>query len=343
VARRTAPPGGGSTMKPAQVLALAGVAVFAIVLAFALGGNRQADPGGDRLLPALEGAVNDVDALVIQPGGAPAIRIERGEAAWTVPAHHRYPADAGKVRRLVLALADARVLETKTSNPDFYARLGVEDASESGGGGAAVSLEGVDGTQTVIVGNREIQGDRGTYVRIAGEPAARLVDQAIVVETASLDWLDREVMDVPAARVSAIEISHPDGDRVSIARDEAGTLALASVPVSGPTAADALARALAALRFDDVQPASGLAVGDEPVTARFTLDDGTVIEAASHGPADATWTTFTVIPAEVSDEPGSATRLAARVEGWAYRLPAWKAEQLARRLDDLLKPRPDGN
>lgn len=334
-------------MRPAHVLALAGVAVLAIVLAFALGGNRQSGPGGDRLLPALEGAVNDVDALVIQPAGGPAIRIERGEAAWTVPAHHGYPADAGKVRRLVLALADALVVETKTSNPDYYDRLGVGDASESGTGGTAVSLEGVDGARAVIVGNRESQGGRGTYVRVAGEPAARLVDQAIVVETGSLDWLDREVMDVPAGRVSAIEISHPDGDRVGIARDAGGSLGLLQVPegreVSGPTAADALARALAALRFDDVRPAKGSESSDEAVTARFTLDDGTVIEAASRGGQEETWTTFTVVPGEVSDEPGSASRLAARVDGWAYRLPAWKAEQLVRRLDDLLKPLAEGN
>ena len=42
---------------------------------------------------------------------------EQGEG-WTVSERDNYPADDGKVRKLLIAIADAKVFEEKTSNPE---------------------------------------------------------------------------------------------------------------------------------------------------------------------------------------------------------------------------------
>lgn len=335
-------------MKAAHVLLLAGLAALAILVAFALGSHRSGPPAGDLLLPGLAGSVNEVTGVAVAPGDGEPFRVVRGATAWTVPGRHDYPADAGIVRRLVLALAEARIVETKTSRPELHSRLGLAETGD--GSGTVVTLEGIGESATVVVGEREAPGGRGTYVRRQGEDTALLVDQAITVETDQDQWLDQEVMDVPAGAVDSIEITHPDGDQVTIRRGEDGRLALARIPegreVSGPTAADALGRALAALRFDDVRPSGEDDAGAGPVVAVFTLSDGTLVEATSRRLGEETWTRFSVTPAappeaaEPNDGPGSAVRLAVRLRGWTYRLPAWKAEQLTRRLDDLLRPLP---
>ena len=46
---------------------------------------------------------------------------------WTVAERDNYPADTGRLRKLLLELAEARLLEEKTSNPELYDRLKVED------------------------------------------------------------------------------------------------------------------------------------------------------------------------------------------------------------------------
>ena len=54
-----------------------------------------------------------------------------------------YPADEAKVRKLLIALADAKVVEEKTSNPASYATLGVEDMKGTGATGLRVELAGL--------------------------------------------------------------------------------------------------------------------------------------------------------------------------------------------------------
>ena len=63
-----------------------------------------------------------------------------------------YPADAAKVRKLLLALAEAKPVEEKTSNPANYAALGVEDVSSADATGVRVELEGTAQPVNLIVG-----------------------------------------------------------------------------------------------------------------------------------------------------------------------------------------------
>ncbi|MEJ2521298.1 MAG: DUF4340 domain-containing protein [Gammaproteobacteria bacterium] len=335
-------------MTARHVALLAGLAALAVVLAWALGRTGGgADSSRDmRLLPQLQEAVNDVAGIVIEPAGEDSFRVSRESHAWVAPGLLGYRADAGQVRRLVLRLAEARILETKTANPALYARLGVGDPAAGDGAGTRVTLEGVPGLAPVIIGDRESPGGRGTYVRRSGEDTAWLVDQMITVESAPLDWLDRDVMDVPADEVMALEIRHPGGGTLSVQRDpDSGQLVLASLPegrqLSGPTAPAALARALAGLRLDDVRPAAEVESEGDPVVARFTLSDSTVIEARTRTIDETPWTIFEVRPGGGDSGATATAALQGRVSGWAYALPAWKAEQLTRRTEDLLKPLPE--
>ena len=55
-----------------------------------------------------------------------------------------YPADLPKLKKLLLAMGDAKIREEKTSNPDSYAVIGVEDPSQPGATGTQIELTALE-------------------------------------------------------------------------------------------------------------------------------------------------------------------------------------------------------
>ena len=252
--------------------------------------------GGAALLP--EERLADITALTLQPGGEEPFRIERGDAGWIVPDQHGYPADVAELTRFVRRLADAKVVEEKTSKPEGYASLGVEDVGPESGTGTAVAFEGAADLPALIIGEREVRGGAGTYVRRSGEAQALLVDQELSPPRSPLDWLDHQILDVPVEAVESLTITQPGGESLTIARDPQGQFALQDVPegreVAGPTTADAASRALTSLRLEAVRPAADWSPDSEPVTAVFRLDDGRDVEVRSWTVDDEHWSAFRI-------------------------------------------------
>ena len=322
------------------------VTLVAVLLAWGL----QRGPGpaapGQPVLPELTTRLNDITALVLEPAGGEPFRLERAADGWQAPAKGGYRVDAGQVRQFLVGLAEARIVETKTSNPALHDRLGVEELDGRPGSGVLLRLEGVAALAPLFIGQRETRGLRGTYLRRAGEDTALLVDQDLQPEREPLGWLERDLLDIPPEEIVSLEIAHPDGEVLGIDRDELGIFRIAPLPEgyrpSGPTAAESMARALSGLRLDDVRPLAGWEPQGPLTVATFMLRDGVRLEARSwetEGAAGgaAFWVAFSAGHAD--DAAGArADELNARLGPWLYRLPAWKHEQLTRRGADLLVP-----
>lgn len=333
-------------MRPATLALLGAATLVLLLMAWALQREPAGPETGELLLPGLATQLNAVSAIELEPAGGEAFRIERGGDGWRAPAKGGYPVDTARVRELLLGLAETRVAETKTANPDLHDRLGVEMAGDRPGSGMRLALEGLAAPVQLVLGQRETRGLSGTYVRRLDEPAALLVDRDLQVEREPLGWLERAVLDIPPEEVESLHIERPDGTMLQVDRDELGIFRIANLPPgrepSGPTAAEALARALTALRLDDVRPRGDEDPPGTPIRAQFRLHGGIVIEAMSWeslspaGGADY-WTAFA---ARSVDERAAAEAeaLGQRLSPWLYRLPAWQHERLARRLEDLLQP-----
>lgn len=303
---------------------------------------------GAPFMPELASQLNDVTALAIEPADSSPFRLERGADGWSLPEKHGYRVDASRVRRLLLDLSEARILETKTSRPELHGRLGVEASEGRPGSGVLVRLEGLPAASPVLLGQRESRGLRGTYVRPLDTSTALLVDRDLQVERNPLDWLERAVLDIPPEEIRSLEIARPDGDVLQIDRDELGIFRISNLPEgrapSGPTAAEALARVLSGLRLDDVRAATAADPGSEPVRAAFRLTDGVQIEALSWESISAQqgaayWVALSARAApDAPEAQARANHLNEQLASWHYRFPAWKHEQLTRRLEDLLQP-----
>ncbi len=329
-------------------LLLAALAALAVLAGIALYGERPGSRDSPLLQPGLKAQLNDIGRIVITgKGNATIATLEKGAGIWTVAERNNYSADVARIRKNLLALADARIVEEKTSNPEFYDRLGVQDPASDTASGVQLALTGGKTPVTVIVGQSPPGTPDFTYVRRAGEAKSWLVAAQFDLAKTSGEWLDRLVTDIPAARIQSVTITHPGGEALRISHTgEQKTDGLTEFQVedlppgrqlSYAGVANGVAAGLAELQLEDVTTREVL--GDnpgKPVVARFVTTDGLVVEASAWRLPDGTRLTF--IASGKGDAEKEATALNARLGGWVYTLPAYKTDQLTRRLGELLAP-----
>ena len=275
-------------MTPRRLLILGAAATAALVAALLLSNphssaQRQAL---DALYPGLEGQANAVTAVrIFKAGNAQAVEVRRKGAEWNVTERSGYPADVAKVRKLLLALAQARPIEQKTANPQNYATLAVEDVGDAKAGGVRVELEGTPKPVNLIVG-KSGSGANSTYVRRVGESASWLVDQNLAASANPHDWLRTPILDIGADRVQSATITLGSAKPYSATKKTRADadFAIDSLPqgkqLSAPSAANGFASALGALTLADVRPANDFTADPPLAHATYRTFDGLVAEVA---------------------------------------------------------------
>lgn len=329
------------------------LAALAILVGIALLGDGRTGDDEVLLLPDLKGQLNDVRRVVVTgPGNVVIATLERGTDLWTIAERNNYPADVGKIRKNLLALAEARIVEEKTSNPEFYERLGVQDLADEGAGGVQLTLTGETELASVIIGKAQAGSPDYSYARRTGEAASWLVTGQFDPGKTGGEWLARSLTDIPAERIASVMINDPVHGTLHISRPATETPAeaaletpaefsVAGIPaereLSYPGVANTVAAALADLQLEDVQTREALGTSPgKPVVARFVTTDGLVVETSAWRLPFGTRVTF--LASGEGEAAKEADVLNARLGGWVYTLPVYKAEQLTRRLTDLLAP-----
>lgn len=263
--------------------------------------ERELNEKGNALFPELSSHLDDVNELDIVLGGnEPLVTLQHKDNAWLVAEKHGYPADTGTVNRLLLALGDARVMEPKTSKPEYFERLGVRDISDKESKGAQVTVKGAGSTPlAVIVGDTATQRNGATYVRRAGENQSYLVSGSIQIDKSASQWLDRDLTDIPADQIQSLVLRQPDGGAVEISKSEQSQtdFGVAKVPTGrelvSQSTVNSLASALDGLRLDDVQNQDDFDPGDtKPVDATYREFNGVVIETKVYQMDGENWASF---------------------------------------------------
>lgn len=347
------------TRKHFQILLAVVVALILTVVVVENTDDATPDTLGQRLLPELSERANDVQRIRIVVAQAEPIIIRRDNDNWVTTARNDYPADIGKLRQLMVALAEARVVEVKTAQPALYEKLGLGDP-ESGGSGTTVSIEGDGFSFSVVLGDAASGNHR--YARLQSGETSYLVDRSPNVPENAGDWLLSDIIDIGPDRIRRVSIEHADGEKIVIekAAKELTDFAVVDVPegreLSYATVGNGIAGALGKLELDDVRQAV-----DRPAVASAVFEtwDGLRITAAVTTEDDASWVSFSAeglpgdsdvdspedddgdnaAPAEQQD---SVSAVNDRVAGWQYRLPDYKTGLLTRRWDDILRPADSG-
>ena len=335
-------------MSRQRFISLVVAAVLAISGALYLSTQRNLprDAHGTALLPALANELNTVTALSVRRGHAiPTVTMHQQSGRWTVAERGDYPADVSKLRKLLLALSDARIIEDKTSNPASFPIIGVEDPSLPGATGAEISIAAKDGKHAVIIGKSTGEGN---FARRAGENASYIVEPGISFEAEPRYWIDSHLLDIAAGSIQSIEIKPAAGPAYTVHRAHAAAGAgavpgpaaavadnfmLDGVPV-GRKAADTAVLAPSPTTFSGLTADDVTTVGDidfsKATVATVTLSDGSVITVTGATSGDKHW---------VHLQPSKDAALNARAAGRAFEIAGYRYDAIFRPLEQLLVPK----
>lgn len=355
------------TSKKLLLLAAAAVAAMAIALLLSHQRSSSTEAVSDTLYPGLKDDLKSVTAVrIFKAGDERAIELVHKDGQWSVTERSNYPADAAKVRKLLLAIAEAKPVEEKTSNPENYAALGVEDVSGTTSTGSRVELEGTAKPVNLIVG--KAGGVKGTYVRRAGEPTSWLISESIGASTTAHDWLRASIIDVTADRVQSINVTTDARSSYTAAKS---SRADADFKVEGlpkgkeadAFAVNGLASTLAGLTLADVLPAQSIASEKPSAKATVKTFDGLVVDLDGYSkdekhyvavrtgydaalaerfhvatkapePVEGEKTaTPTATPAETVEAAAKSTN--DRLQGWVFEIPDYKYEAIFKPVDSL--------
>lgn len=357
-------------MKPRTLATLAIVTAAAAGLAGYVLSRQSArvaatEPEGPAF-PALETRVNDVAGIRVARG-ADGFTVRRTESGWGIQDRGGYPAKFEKVKETIVALAELRLVEPRTSSPESYEKIGVEDPGGEGSTSTLVELSDASGATVaaIILGKPKtsvgFSNENALYVRRAGEAQSWLARPGrgagrIDVVVDPMYWVERTVIGIARDRVRSVEVTHtPGGASVFVQRDSRDTanFTLEGIPegreLKFPTGADTVGSALAYVTMDDVRPVGEIDFDSaaESATAIFRTFDGLVVTVRSVTVDGKSWARFDVTyQAPPAPEEGAdavqkeAADLAARLAPWAFHVPDYQARNLAPRMEDLLKPLP---
>jgi len=270
-------------MNSRRLLGLGVLAAVVLAGALLLANQRAGTSieGGKPLYPSLKTEADSIDAVRIFKAGkgdAPTLELLRKESGWTLTQRGGYPADAARVRKLILALTDAKIAEQKTSSAQSYPKLGVEDLTAEGASGVRIEMAGGKTPVKLIVGKTGNKDQ--TYVRRAGEAPSWLVTSTIEAPTLPDAWLRRELLDIPGNRLQSAAVTI--GDKTYTASKS--TRAEPQFKVDGlpkgkeltPAAANSFATALQGLSLSEVRTTQEFGSAPPAASATFKTFDGLV-------------------------------------------------------------------
>jgi len=278
----------------------------------------------------------DIKTISVADARGPIANLElEGEQWWETISGYR--ADEQRIDNLLHRLFKARILETKTRRADLYNRLGVEPVSAPGARGVELSL-GSDSAIPYVMTFGDNTGN-GQYMRPDTEPVTLLISPAVELPVDRINWLDRELLNIPAAELTRITLQHADGGRVELVKTEPGQqrFTLLNVPqdrqLATPDAANRIAGILSELRMESARRIEQLAQSNADVTGEFETRNGDIIHSQAFITADGVYFTFASMNKSAPDD----AQLAWRLQGWAYALPGFKQKQFLTRIDELLQ------
>ena len=322
-------------------------AIGIVIIAFAAWVSSRSQSGNDSVagtvvLPGLEGALNDVTEIRITKAGNTRTTLDRKATEWLV-AERGYPADSGKLRKLLLDLGSLQAVERKTSIARNYPVLGVDDVTTPKATGARIDIVSPGKTWSLIVGTSMDAND--VYVRVVDSAQSLLATPLVMVDADPKLWLDPAILDISQARVSEVDEQLPKAPAFSASRANKTQpdFTVHGVPhgreLSSPDAADQMGGALSSLTLTDVQKAAPPPQGITLSHAVFKTFDGLEIDASGYKQGSNGYIDVSA-RATAKSADAEAQQINARVQGWRYVIPDYRYDQIFQTMDGLLKPLP---
>jgi hypothetical protein len=318
---------------------------------------QSTDFKGERLFPGLlENAAKVAEVTLLQNGDT--MTFVRDGDTWVLKESGGYPVHANLVNKVIFGLSNMELLDPRTSNPERFDRLNLGDPTKKGTESQHVTLRSTDGAvmADLIIGNANFflpeTTAGGMYVRRPGEVQAWLVRGLVDIGVERRDWLQRDIVDIQPERIARAEVTQPDGETLIVVpmKGVTGDFAFENMPDGVKLKSEFAPRNIAAVLngfvLNDVRRAEDVKLDpkDAYVTEFFSTD--AIHVTTRMWRQDKTY--YMTVAAEYvggdanSDAAKQAQTIAQRTQGWAYIIPEYQFEQVAKKMADVTeKPKPD--
>ncbi|MGA3403272.1 MAG: DUF4340 domain-containing protein [Acetobacteraceae bacterium] len=326
--------------------------------------NQRSADAGRLMFPDLAPHLQQATTIEVVHQGKPMVIEKRevaGQVHWGLADRDGYPVQETKLRSMLTALTELRLVEQRTADPTQFATLGVEDPNGKDSSANLVRVLDASGKPilAVIVGHRRVRTGGNVpeevYVRRPNEDQSWLAEGSLEVDSDPQLWLDRDIMNIDHSRVAKVVVTHGD-ETLEFARtnDKLALNAPADHPKLDDYKLEDVSRALELLTFEDVH-ADAAPPGDPVGKSVFSTSDGLTVTASVYrAPPDAAAKPDAVAKPDADRDvlarfsvtgddkaKAEADRLQARLAGWTYRLGGWKQKSLVPSLEDLKAPAPE--
>lgn len=322
---------------------VAGCVALLAALAIRLTSAPAVTEDTTHLLPGFAAKADKAVEIEIRTANGSLRTTRDADGDWTLPDKTGIPAQGDKIRALLIGLAELTPKEEKTSNPENYARVGVDELGGPDSRATLLTVRDADGAElgSIILG---AMSEAGRFVRVPGAAQSYLAEVAFDASTETTLWTDRTLLRVDGNRVSSVVIAHPDGEEFAITRDAPDQENFTIVPMPAgqelrsPGAATPITRALSNLMFEDVRPDTEALDESKTVSAVYQTFDGLVVSLLIGDTDGERWTTITVSATDPANPPPDFAPLRDLVAGRQFKLPSWAATNMTKRRSDFLTP-----
>jgi len=352
-------------------VAAAVVAILAVVIGNIQSGRHEATPQG-RLYPTLETQLNSVTRVSVQRAGDTPVTVVRENDRWTVVEKAGYPADVGRLRKALVSLANANLVEAKTRNPDRYPKLGVQDIEKAEADAQHVALWDKEGKPLIQILIGKTGKGVGSYARKVGDEQSWLLSEQISIPATAEDWLDKNLIQLNTERVQRVDVRPIEGSAFALIKPDPQQkdFQLEDVPEGKRTKAgqpQRLAAALSRVTLDDVITDEQILESDTDWhITDFKTFDGLHLEAKLRTVDDKHYLKLRaqLEPETQRNDPSEPTkevkdgsektppegamksrqevaqeaeRLQERFEGWTFIIPSYTANALSLTYDEMIE------
>ncbi len=278
-----------------------------------------------------------------------------------------YPALINEINGLVAEILDIKTVDLVTDNPKNHTDLGVsEDNARYVVKFLDKDAKPIEGFGGIIISESDPE-KQGVYVRLVGEEKVYLIDGSPWPRMSGLDYIDKRLTSAEEDQIKGVKVTYQGGGYTLAKKDDSEDILLEGGIPEGKKFKGSdykqVFRALTSLQFTDVHEASKAEDPNFDSTYTCTLTDSTVytlqIGAKDNKTfirADAEFTGDKSVSVKrdgsESDEDlkekeakllaiEAAKKFHDRHTGWVYEISSFKADNLKKKLDDLLEDIPE--
>lgn len=345
-------------MKPKAVAVFAGVTAIMVIAAIVavLGQRSPTSIPKDREY-AFSGLIDkENDAVAIKIVSAKhTFNLKRMDKGWGLAEKGGYSVSYEKVKSTIVGLAQLRLLEAKTSDPERYDRLEVRDPSvKDAKSRRAVVIDAAGKTLAdVIAGRRNPSlfggSGGGIYLRRGDEKQVWLASGSVDIGAAPNDWLIRDIVNIDAEDVKRLVIRQPAGAELVIhkADKKQEKFTVDNIPAGRKLKSENegkdVAGGLWRLSLEDVKPAKDRPLPEKLHKTEFVTFGGLKVQVDVAIIDKEYWGRFSASTVDGGDEKAKeeaakkAKEINDRVNGWHYLLSVGEGERLTTKIQDLLE------